>query len=290
LVAAGLGSTDDLLELIKGYANESEFQVWEQLASRIASIRSVWFEQPQHVRDGLEKLDRDLFGRVAHELGWDVPEGEDYMKSRLRQLAIERAGLAGDEAVVSEAKERFSKIVQGDDWAVHPDLRASVLTIGVKFGTPAEWEAARDLYIATTTEDQKLLALEALGMPRDEATIQRALEFSMSEHVRPQDIFSIFSPLNSNTTSRPMLWTFIKDKWGVFAEKYEGSLGILGFIVKVGTRGGSSDDMIADVEAFFADKDTKRVERPLQQSMEQMKISNKWLKRDAELVEKWLSQ
>lgn len=48
------------------------------------------------------------------------------------------AGMSGDERVLASAKEMFSKFMDGDRSAIHPNIRASVFSINLKYGGEKE--------------------------------------------------------------------------------------------------------------------------------------------------------
>ena len=50
----------------------------------------------------------------------------------------------------------------------------------------------------------------------------------------------------------------------------------------------SSDDDIADIEKFFANKDCKVFERNYQQSLERVRTNAAWVKHDSKDIEDWL--
>jgi aminopeptidase 2 len=59
-------------------------------------------------------------------------------------------------------------------------------------------------------------------------------------------------------------------------------------IIKLSIELLASEEDIKDVEKFFANKNCKDFEKPLQQSIENVRANAAWLRRDSQDVEDWL--
>ncbi|CAG8755645.1 4647_t:CDS:2, partial [Ambispora leptoticha] len=234
---------------------------------------------------------RKLCSKLAHRLGWEYPENEDYLTIMLRSLAIKVAGKSGDPEIVKEAKRRFELFTEKNDQsAIHPNIRGAVFEIVlIHGGGEKEFEEILKIFRNSPTADQQLVALTALGYAQQPELIQRALDFSISPEVRNQDVIHAFAGLRDNRKSRKILWNFLKKNWDLFEDRYVKSLNLLGNVIKYGTSSFASEEDAIDIEKFFADKDTKQYARPLQQSLENIYMNSAWLKRDAKDVEEWLA-
>lgn len=71
--------------------------------------------------------------------------------------------------------------------------------------------------------------------------------------------------------------------------KFSKSLSLFGSAVRSAVSDFTSFDKIAEVEKFFANKDTKEYARPLQQALESAKVNAAWLQRDRDTVANWLA-
>ncbi|ORY04712.1 aminopeptidase [Basidiobolus meristosporus CBS 931.73] len=290
LAYSGFSKTSDLLSLLKHFENEDDYTVLSEIAGRIRTLVSVWYQEPEEIVNSILTIQRNIFAKQAKRLGWEIPEKEDYLSSLLRNLAIAMAGKAEDKEIIAEAQQRFEKFIGGDESAIHPNLRSTVYDIVVKNGGQQEYEAVLKIYEETTTADQKLFALAALGSTSQPELIQRSLDFAISDSVRPQDIIYIISSIGSNPIGREPLWKFVSDHWDILCDRYAGSMATLGNIVKYSTGDFAEDAKAKEVEEFFKDKNTKDIDRPLQQSLEKLRANAAWLNRSREDVEKWLKE
>lgn len=210
-------------------------------------------EQPAAVTDSIKLFQRRMFSPLAAKLGWSFDDKkESFLTGQLRTLAIASAGKAGDPSVINEAQSRFKSFLAGDKQVIHPNLRGAVFSIVLREGGVEAYEAVLRLYQETTIADQKLIALSALGSTRDPALLQRTLDFSMSEGVRPQDIIYVFGTVASNPKGRTMAWEFVQKHWAALEERYyKGSMSLLGRIVSSTTDSFSSTAWFEQVKAFF---------------------------------------
>jgi hypothetical protein len=70
--------------------------VWLEISSCLDRLAKVWYEQPEPVYQALLSFKRHLASKLAYKLGWEYPDGEDFLTSMLRTLVIKIAGRAGD--------------------------------------------------------------------------------------------------------------------------------------------------------------------------------------------------
>ena len=96
LAASGYQKTSGVLALLQGFHNESEFVVWDELVTRIASVRNAWIFEAQPLKDGLKAFQRELVSEKSHKAGWKFEEGEGHIQQQFKGLLFGSAGLAGD--------------------------------------------------------------------------------------------------------------------------------------------------------------------------------------------------
>ncbi|CAI2169026.1 4397_t:CDS:10 [Funneliformis geosporum] len=290
LATSGYSKTSGLLNFIKEFEDEDKYIVWLEISNRLGNLLHAWFEQPTPIYQGLLAFNRQLVSKLVPKLGWEYSESDDYLTTMLRTLIIKMAGNANDPETVKEAFRRFNLFTkQNDESALHPNIRGVVFEIVLSQGGGVEdFEAILKAYREAKTADQKTESLKGLGFAQSDDLIQRALKFAICEEVKNQDVIFALSSLQFNHNSRRLLWNFVKDNWDVIIEKYSASRVLFGQIIKLSTQLLTSEDDIADIEKFFSNKDCKKFERPLQQSIENIRVNAAWLKRDSKDVEDWL--
>lgn len=313
LSQSGHTSVSKGLELINQvqYSKEMDYVVWSEIASELASVRSVWWNEPESVVKGLEKFTQKIFGELVAKLGWEyADENESHLQQLLRGLAIGVAGKAGDEAVVSEAKRRFDlffeewqkqfevksdaeglKITKSMSSQIHPNLRGHVFAIVVKHGTKSHYEKVMEIYKKSKVIDEKLAALGSLGAASDAQILESTLDFGLDEkNVRPQDIIYVVGSVAGNLNGRKIAWPWVKKNWSKLYERYyKSSMSLLSRIVSSTTENFGSKEHYEEVRSFFADKEVDAISRSIEQSLEKIMAHESWLSKDRENVKKWLN-
>ncbi|KAG2222206.1 hypothetical protein INT45_014103 [Circinella minor] len=294
LAVSGEQRTTAFLELAQAFVNEKDYFVWAQLSMHFSNIISVWAKEPETVVASLKELRRSLFAPVAHRLGWEFAPTDDYLTNLLRVLALTNAGRSNDPKTVTEAKKRFWEFVEGNNDALHPNMRGPVYGIVlVTAEDEAEeiklWESILKIYHdESLPTDQRMIALNALGGVKSQELIMRYLKMSLDDkQVRGQDSIYVFRSLGINSDARDLFWKYFSENYDTLHAKFSKSLSLFGSAVRSVVSGFTSFEKIEEIETFFADKDTKEYARPLQQALEAAKVNAKWIERDNAVVADW---
>ena len=193
--------------------------------------------------------------------------------------------------VVEEAKTRFNAFVNGDDKALHPTVRGSVYAIVLKYGGKAEYDQVYNIYKTSKVTDQKMAALGALGHTRVPELIDHTLSLTVNaDEVKPQDVIYPMGAVCANPLGRLKAWAFVQKNFKIFYDRYyKSSPSILMRIISHSTSGLGTSKRAEEVTKFFDGHEVSAVNRTIKQSLEKIKIVEKWVTRDASDVEKWLS-
>lgn len=126
---------------------------------------------------------------------------------------------------------------------------------------------------------------DSFGSTNDKDLLQRALEYSISEDVRNQDMrFIVSSIATGSILGRDLAWNFFQAHGQNLASKLPSSN--LNGIVKPITFG--LDD-VGSIEDYFTKTcPMPEVDRSVRQALESIRIRNQWRSRDLEEVKKYL--
>lgn len=138
LASAGYQKTSGVLNLFKGFKNETEFVVWTEILARLGSIETAWTFEDEKIRAGLESFRRELISEKAHQFGWEFNENDEHIMQQFKAMLFGSAGLSGDKVIVKAAQDMFAKFAGGDKTAIHPNIRSSVYAIVLKYGGKKE--------------------------------------------------------------------------------------------------------------------------------------------------------
>lgn len=288
LAAAGVQSTLVPLNLLSGFKLEDGYLVWNEISLRVLEVLDLFWEKPE-IQTPLKKKLQSIYEPLYTSLGFDFNSTDGDLVSLLRASAISMAGKLGHPKVIQEAKKRYALFIAGDQSALHPNVREAVFKIVIQNGGEKEFDQILNLYNEYQVADQKLAALRALGSAPTDALIDRALELSLSKQVRSQDIIYLIAPIADNSKGRLKSFEFMKKNWAILYDRYyKGSVAILSRVVSSCTQGLLSLERAKQVEEFFKEKEVSGINRAIQQSLEKIKISVKWMERDEAAVSNWV--
>ncbi|RLL93184.1 hypothetical protein CFD26_101786 [Aspergillus turcosus] len=288
LAASGYQSTSGLLSLLKGFDSEAEFVVWNEILTRVGTLRAAWIFEDSQTKDALKAFQRSLVSTKARELGWEFSDKDGHILQQFKALMFGSAGMAEDPVVVKAAQDMFQRFAAGDLSAIHPNIRGSVFSIVLKHGGEKEYNVVLDRFRTAPTSDEKTTALRCLGSAEDPALIQRTLDLASSDEVKNQDIYMPLGGLRSSTTAIEARWNWMKTNWDALYKRLPPGLGMLGTVVQLCTSSFCTEEQLKDVQAFFENKDTKGYDRAVEQSSDAIRAKIQWLKRDRADVESWL--
>jgi len=290
LAAAGYQKSSGLLSLLKGFDSESEFVVWSEITARIGALRSTWIFEDEKTKDALKAFQRDLASKKSHELGWTFKENDGHIEQQFKAMMFGNAASSGDEKTKKAAFEMFEKFTNGDRAALHPNLRASVYSIVLQYGGEKEYEAVLAEYETGKNSDERNTALRALGRAKDPKLIQRTMDYSLSKHVKDQDIYLPLAALRTHREGIEAFWAWTKQNWDRLKEKLPPSLSMLGSVVSMATSGFTKQEQLRDIEKFYGERSTKGFDRNLAQSKDSIVAKMGQIERDGEDVRQWLRE
>lgn len=288
LAQSGYAKTSGGLALSKALANDPSSLVNLAMSQNLAKLASVWWEQPEEVREAINRFRADVFGPMAKQLTFEFGKDDSSELRELRDTAISAAAAGGDAWTLDEIKKRFAALQEhGDDSQIHPDLLRTILSQGVKHGGAKEYETVLGIYRKPQTPAHKTSAMVALCAPTDAQLLQRTLDFLYSGEVKTQDFMYFFASLSGNPLSRRMLWDSFTERYDELITKFEGNFSLANLIkYMVGSFTSKKD---ADtIEAFFKGKNTSRYNMSLAQGLDAVHAQASWLHRDVDDVKSWL--
>ncbi|EAW10369.1 M1 family metallopeptidase [Aspergillus clavatus NRRL 1] len=288
LAASGYQSTSGLLSLLKGFDSEAEFVVWNEILTRIGTLRAAWLFEDSQAKDALKAFQRSLVSSKAHELGWEFSDEDGHILQQFKALMFGSAGMAEDPVVIKAAQDMFQRFAAGDLSAIHPNIRGSVFSIVLKHGGEKEYNVVYDRFRNASTSDEKTTALRCLGSAEDPALIQRTLGLASSDEVKNQDIYMPLGGLRGSTAAIEARWDWLKTNWDAIYKRLPPGLGMLGTVVQLCTASFCTEEQLKDAQAFFENKDTKGYDRAVEQSLDAIRAKVQWLKRDRGDVADWL--
>lgn len=275
LSEAGIISTDLALQLSRAYVNDESYIVWADIAGELGKIKNLLFGTESYAV--FQEFVLKLFSKIGAEVGWDKKKAEDHSVTLLRSVALGVLGNNGDKDVIKKAHELFELDKTGEK-KISSDLRGMVYALICKNGGIKEYNYFLKKYKEETFQEEKDRLLRALCAFKDPKILQQMLDFSFTDEVKAQDSFKVITFIANNPYGRDLAWKKVKVEWDAIAVKFGGGHLFTRFVKPFGNL--TSVEEAKEIEIFFKLKDSKGLERTIQQVLEQIKSNAEWKKRD----------
>jgi puromycin-sensitive aminopeptidase len=268
-VLAGRSSAEELLALAHQLRHEDDLVVWRALVSVLRGLSRLV------EGDALAQLKAqaaDVLGPTFARLGPAPTGNEDARTRQLRGLVIDAQGtLVEDPSIVAWAREMYAG-QKGD-----PDVLAASIAIVASTGTADVFEEFAARAQTTTTPQEQLRYLYALGTFPSEELVLRAAELAVTDAIRPQNGPFVLQRALRNREHGPAVWVFVRDRWDQIRDRFSGSLiprlldGVTWLV---------DDASAADVPRFLAEHPVPEGTRVIAQHLERQRVHRALVERE----------
>ncbi|NXA25670.1 ERAP1 aminopeptidase, partial [Ibidorhyncha struthersii] len=241
--------------------------------------------------DGTEKQLKEyiinLFKDLIDKQSWS-DEGS-VSERLLRHSLLLFACVHRYQPCVDRAKGYFTEWQKSNGTLSLPaDVKTAVYVVGAQ--TPEGWDFLLSKYRLHSFNAERANIELALSLSRNKDKLQWLMDEGLrGDIIRTQDLPYIIVFVAKNPSGCRLAWTFLKENWEKFVEKFElGSNSIAGIVTGVTSRY-STRSQLAQVKEFFSSLDEKsRQLRCVQQAMETIEDNIQWMDRNFEKVKMWL--
>ncbi|KAI5969501.1 APE2 [Candida margitis] len=290
LASSGFIKTSSLLDLVKSWSKESNYVVWDEILTRVGSIKAALLFEDDATKNALKVFTRDLIGDKLKEIGWDFKSTDSFADQQLKTSLFASAANSDDPKAVEFAKDAFKKFVAGDKKAIHPNLRATIFNVNAKNGDEKTFDEIFAIYKNPQSIEEKIAALRSLGRFEKPELMDKVTGLLLqTDIIKQQDIYIPMQGLRSHAGGVVKLWQWLKENWDAVYELLPPGLSMLGSVVTLTTSGFTKEEQKKDVEKFFSSRDTKGYNQGLAQSLDIITAKGKWADRDSKLILEWLS-
>eukprot|EP00064_Thunnus_orientalis_P012145 superscaffoldBa00001824_g12179 len=306
LARADIIDYGNAFNLTKYLTNETEYIVWDRVASSIAYVRDMLSNNAE-LYPKFQTLFRYHVKAISTQLGWK-DEGEQTQRL-LRETVLSIACQMGDKEALNEASRIFDQWINGRD--VEVNLRLLVYRYGMKnSGTKAKWDVMFQRYKDTSLAQEKdkllyglasvenvelLHSLKIIMRSRDVEGINvflsnRLLEATKDENVvRSQDLFTVVRYVSLNPLGQSMAWDWTTLNWDYLVNRYTINDRNLGRLLSRITTTYNTELQLWKMENFFRlTPDAGAGEMPRQQALETVRNNIEWIKRNEDEIKGWL--
>lgn len=278
---SGYTRLDLALSVAKSYKNEDSYIVWAALLGKLSKVKNLIDLEDENK---FNNYALSILSEIDKKINWDKASEDSHEKILLRSLILSNLGEYKDSKIVEKAKKLF-ELVKEKKQKVDTDIRGAVYSIVAENGDEKTFNELKDLYINEEMHAEKNRIGSALCLFKDGNVIKKALEFSISEHVRSQDIGRFLVISFENKFARDAVWKFIKNNWLLLITKMEG-IG-MDWIIK-GAATITDKKLYIDIKEFFKSHPHPKLEKTMSQVLEQIESNIEWKDREEADLKKFL--
>ena len=279
---AGHSSTTDALGfLINYFTEETNYAVWDVIASIIGNLRLVMDDET--LRENIKPHIRHIIKSELKRLGWNRKKNDSHFDMLLRPIIISLAASSDEPSVIKQCQDLFANI---NDTAIDPDLRGTIFTTVARLGDKPEFDKLLELHNRSTLSEERTTIATALTGFTQSKLNSRALELINSKSVRLQDVSYWIAYSFLNRYSKNATWEWLKNNWGWLQESVGNDLSFFRMPIYA-ARVFSNASFIDEYTKFFSDKLSPAFDRPYKQGLEVLQVQTAWKTRDLEALQSY---
>lgn len=290
---AGYTDTDDALDLLLSYTEESNSAVWDVIVRNLGEVRSVLGYETD-LRNYMKPFERNLVQAQVARLGWRPKKGETHFDALLRPTVLGLAAIADDKKVVDKALSLFKAMRHPEDVAsdlresptehqlkdqtVDPDMRSIVYGTAARHGDSKTFAKLWAMHEATDFSEERHNLTAALTGFKQPALIKKSLGLIISDSVRHQDVSYWVAYSFMNRHARAQTWEWLKQNWQWLHDNLGSDLSF-GRMPMYAARAFASEEFLVEYKDFFAHRSTPALDRSIKQGIEMLQWRIDWRKR-----------
>ena len=287
---AGYCDTVDALHFLQNFQSESDYAVWDTIASIIGSIRLAVADE--ELRDSMKTFIRKLIAEQLKRLGWERKKADSHFDKLLRPIILGLAASADEPAVIKRCLELFEKITTCEQVAadlrtapsstkvkrgvdIDPDLRGTVFGTASRHGDKHTFDKLLKLHNnAKLSEERVTLSAALTGFEQPEL-IDKSLAIITTDDIRIQDVVYWIAYSFLNRHSRTQSWQWLQDNWVWLKDNLGTDLSFYRLPIYA-ARSFSDESFLKDYKKFFSSVMSPAFDRSYRQGIEMIEWQSAW--------------
>jgi puromycin-sensitive aminopeptidase len=266
----------DFLDMLDGFAAETDLSVWQRIVGALGSVDRL---VDGDARTALQRRVAALLRPALDRLGIDPSSDESDRDRELRGVLIGALGTLGDDHAIQEGARNLLALVTGDGRdgdrdggaaPVDPSVLAASINVVASVGDDADFESFHRRFTDAATPQEELRYLYALAeFPRADL-IDRLLAMCLTDEIRTQNAPYLLARAMGNREQGERAWVFVRDHWDTLGDRFPSNS-----IVRMlsGIRTLSQPAVAQDVYAFFEDHEVPQGDKQLAQHLERLEVN-----------------
>lgn len=291
LTINNLKPTSEMLDFIWNIKDSRDCFVWLSISRSLSFLSSTFSDNIQITR-GLKAYTAKLIDKVKHELQWTT-EPITYTQAELNKAILTLGFSTGTDHnadMIQTARAIFARWASGDTTALHPSMRATVLSGCVGTGSKSDFEAVHQALKTDDSIDGQEVLLNALGSVSDPELADQVLLLAFSnDDLALQQLPVLGGSLGQNRICRNLQWEYVKRNWSVVAKRLSANSRCRDLWIEESLRHFSDLKMEQELGCFLEENIGPAISKPLEFVKASIRRNAAYKEQAGGDVSQWLS-
>jgi aminopeptidase N len=216
LVEAGRTPASTYLDLVAAIGPDTNLAVWEEVTGSLRNLDRLLIGSP--TRLAFQAFARKLLNPVLTQVGWESKPKEGATTALLRRDLITALGFYGDEAVKTEARQRFQAFLQNPQ-SLPGDLIGPVINTVGRYADQATYDQIHELGKKAEGTEEKDRYYRALTAAIDPQLAQQNLQLALTNELPPNRAARLVAGVAFGGEQPQLAWDFAQTHLKALLEK-----------------------------------------------------------------------
>lgn len=223
----GEESVENYLKFLENYQNETTYITLSEIYGSIRKIDRLFFVEswwPKTKEKIISKL-LPLYKNELKNLGWDNRDKDSTEDKLKRNLCVSFCAFAEDKETINKIKEMYPSK------KFSMDIANSIYMNYARYGNEKEFKELIKRYEEEKDQENKMKLLCSTYYFLDEKILEKALNYSLTEKVKPQDLLYTFGHAGVNPLLKKIIISWADKNWPAI-KKHENNHYIMRAIIE----------------------------------------------------------
>ncbi len=272
---SGAIKLDFYLNFVEKYCMNVDYPADRNISEHLGWLLTILYGTNKY--EQISKITTNFHKNLIEKVGWDKSKKDTNVVLLLRATSISYLGILGYEKAVSYTNRLYSTLLNGKQ--IDKDMLGPVLRVIAWNGNEKIFRQIVKMYKKEEFPEAKIKYLLAIGLFRKEKFIKKALEFTLSDYVKLQDLIDIPIVASRDVLGYPIVWEWMKKNWPMLVKKISVGTHMLQKFIDVASLMHSEKERLG-YYTFFNLKKNKRedIEKEFREILETIDTNIKFFK------------
>ena len=214
---AGIIPSDEALQMLGSMCADPRPEVVGAVMNALEKVRVIFITPDLDAAFAL--YIRKQLGPALERFGPAPGPGESQATTLLRPRLMQWVGRRGRDAKVVERAKALADAYLRDPATLDPSLVEATLRLSALDGDKARFAEYQRRFEQAKTPVERSRFLNALGSFRDSALIEKALDYTVSSAVRPNEMYSVWGTVGAEVENRELNYQWMTRHYDALAKR-----------------------------------------------------------------------